>query len=165
MLKNKLGITMVELVVVVIIILIIASYAVMSGTETLEQADVTEVEVEITSIQKILSGIILKQDMDEDFVVEQGVHYDENFTPLSGVDYSEEIMNKPQDWYIIYGLDDEEKYETSNVKDGLGIDSIKHTYIVNFKTAKVELYRPIKLSNTYVRTFDEVMKLVKEGNI
>ena len=70
-------------------------------------------------------------------------------------------MDNMDDWYIILGADQKELYEASNVKANYGLDAISLTYIVNFKTSDVELYKPITVANTTVRTFDEVRSLAE----
>ncbi len=164
--KSNRGVTMVEMVVVIIIILMIAIFAVASGRETLDQTDVAEIHVEMKSMKNAVNGIMMKQNINEKFVIEKGKHYDEAFYPAANVEYGQNVIGNESAWVIIYGMDNEEAYLQSTVKNGLGLDSINHTYIVNFQTTEVELYKPIKVANTYiVRTFDEVRSLVEDGKI
>ena len=157
--KNNLGITMVEVVVVIIIILMIAAFAVSSGTDTLNQADITELYVEMTAVRSSINGVIVKQNMDEDFTIEKGKQYDVTFTPQPGVSYSDEVLGNQEDWYIILGKDAGDEYKNSLVKEELGLDAINYTYIVNFNTADIELYKPIKVADYTVRTYEEVRAL------
>ena len=160
--KNNLGITMVEVVVVVVIMLMIVAFSVNSGRETLEKADITDLYVEMTSLKTAINGIIAKQNMDETYEIEEGKQYDIIFTPKAGVSYSDAVLGSQSDWYIVLGEDAGEEYKNSLVKKELGLEEISHTYMVNFNTAGVELYEPVKVANYSVRTYEQVRSLVEE---
>ena len=148
---------MVELVIVIIIILIITTFSVYTGKEATDQATVTEVYVEMTSMKNAVNSVIIKKDLDEDFELKSGDQYDfkvselaadaEEFKNAFGVEVDEADFD---DAYIIIGMDDMEKYEQSKVREYYGIDSIKHSYIVNFEKGEVELLKTIKLANRNV---------------
>lgn len=170
--KKQNGVTMVELVIVIIIILIITTFSVYTGKEATDQATVTEVYVEMTSMKNAVNSVIIKKDLDEDFELKSGDQYDfkvselaadaEEFKNAFGVEVDEADFD---DVYIIIGMDDMEKYEQSKVREYYGIDSIKHSYIVNFEKGEVELLKTIKLANRNVRTFEQVRALVDDGDI
>lgn len=170
--KKQNGVTMVELVIVIIIILIITTFSVYNGKEATDQATVTEVYVEMTSMKNAVNSVIIKKDLDEDFELKSGDQYDfkvselaadaEEFKNAFGVEVDEADFD---DAYIIIGMDDMEKYEQSKVRKYYGIDSIKHSYIVNFEKGEVELLKTIKLANRNVRTFEQVRALVDDGDI
>lgn len=170
--KKQNGVTMVELVVVIIIILIITTFSVYTGKEATDQATVTEVYVEMTSMKNAVNSVIIKKDLDEDFELKSGDQYDfkvselaadaEEFKNAFGVEVDEADFD---DAYIIIGMDDMEKYEQSKVREYYGIDSIKHSYIVNFEKGEVELLKTIKLANRNVRTFEQVRALIDDGDI
>lgn len=170
--KKQNGVTMVELVIVIIIILIITTFSVYTGKEATDQATVTEVYVEMTSMKNAVNSVIIKKDLDEDFELKPGDQYDfkvselaadaEEFKNAFGIDVDEADFD---DVYIIIGMDDMEKYEQSKVREYYGIDSIKHSYIVNFEKGEVELLKTIKLANRNVRTFEQVRALVDDGDI
>ncbi len=170
--KKQNGVTMVELVIVIIIILIITTFSVYTGKEATDQATVTEVYVEMTSMKNAVNSVIIKKDLDEDFELKSGDQYDfkvselaadaEEFKNAFGVEVDEADFD---DAYIIIGMDDMEKYEQSKVREYYGIDSIKHSYIVNFEKGEVELLKTIKLANRNVRTFEQVRALVDDGDI
>lgn len=170
--KKQNGVTMVELVIVIIIILIITTFSVYTGKEATDQATVTEVYVEMTSIKDAVNSVIIKKDLDEDFELKSGDQYDfkvselaadaEEFKNAFGVEVDEADFD---DAYIIIGMDDMEKYEQSKVREYYGIDSIKHSYIVNFEKGEVELLKTIKLANRNVRTFEQVRALIDDGDI
>ena len=170
--KKQNGVTMVELVIVIIIILIITTFSVYTGKEATDQATVTEVYVEMTSMKNAVNIVIIKKDFDEDFELKSGDQYDfkvselaadaEEFKNAFGVEVDEADFD---DAYIIIGMDDMEKYEQSKVREYYGIDSIKHSYIVNFEKGEVELLKTIKLANRNVRTFEQVRALVDDGDI
>ena len=170
--KKQNGVTMVELVIVIIIILIITTFSVYTGKEATDQATVTEVYVEMTSMKNAVNSVIIKKDLDEDFELKSGGQYDfkvselaadaEEFKNAFGVEVDEADFD---DAYIIIGMDDMEKYEQSKVREYYGIDSIKHSYIVNFEKGEVELLKTIKLANRNVRTFEQVRALVDDGDI
>ena len=163
---------MVELVIVIIIILIITTFSVYTGKEATDQATVTEVYVEMTSMKNAVNSVIIKKDLDEDFELKSGDQYDfkvselaadaEEFKNAFGVEVDEADFD---DAYIIIGMDDMEKYEQSKVREYYGIDSIKHSYIVNFEKGEVELLKTIKLANRNVRTFEQVRALIDDGDI
>ena len=156
--KKQNGVTMVELVIVIIIILIITTFSVYTGKEATDQATVTEVYVEMTSMKNAVNSVIIKKDLDEDFELKSGDQYDfkvselaadaEEFKNAFGIEVDEADFD---DAYIIIGMDDMEKYEQS--------------YIVNFEKGEVELLKTIKLANRNVRTFEQVRALVDDGDI
>lgn len=170
--KKQNGVTMVELVIVIIIILIITTFSVYTGKEATDQATVTEVYVEMTSMKNAVNSVIIRKDLNEDFELKSGDQYDfkvselaadaEEFKNAFGVEVDEADFD---DAYIIIGMDDMEKYEQSKVREYYGIDSIKHSYIVNFEKGEVELLKTIKLANRNVRTFEQVRALVDDGDI
>ncbi|MBQ9279776.1 MAG: prepilin-type N-terminal cleavage/methylation domain-containing protein [Clostridia bacterium] len=162
MMGNK-GVTLVELAIVIIIILIIATFAVTSGRKTLDQADASEVYFEMNAMREAINKVTVKQDMDDNFSLTQGEYYDISFTPATGVSYGDNVLGYQDEWYIIFGKDQGEFYKDSKVKDWLGLDAINHTYIVNFNSSSVELYRPVTILNQSVRTYDEVRTLINNS--
>lgn len=170
--KKQNGVTMVELVIVIIIILIITTFSVYTGKEATDQAIVTEVYTEMTSMKNAINSVIIKKDLDDEFMLSAGEQYDfkiselatdaEEFKNAFGVEVDETDFN---DTYIIIGMDDMEKYKQSEVRKYYGFDSIKHSYIVNFEKGEVELLKTIKLVNRNVRTFEQVRALVDDGDI
>lgn len=159
--RGNSGVTMIELVVVVVIILMIVSFSVLPSRETLDEADISKVYIEMKSMKTAVNVTSLKVEMDNEFGIKQGVDYDTPFVAAAGVEYGDNVMDNMDDWYIILGADQKELYEASNVKANYGLDAISLTYIVNFKTSDVELYKPITVANTTVRTFDEVRSLAE----
>lgn len=159
--RGNSGVTMIELVVVVVIILMIVSFSVLPSRETLDEADISKVYIEMKSMKTAVNVTSLKVEMDNEFEIKQGVDYDTPFVVAAGVEYGDNVMDNMDDWYIILGADQKELYEASNVKANYGLDAISLTYIVNFKTSDVELYKPITVANTTVRTFDEVRSLAE----
>ena len=127
--KKQNGVTMVELVIVIIIILIITTFSVYTGKEATDQATVTEVYVEMTSMKNAVNSVIIKKDLDEDFELKSGDQYDfkvselaadaEEFKNAFGVEVDEADFD---DAYIIIGMDDMEKYEQSKVREYYGIN-------------------------------------------
>ena len=170
--KKQNGVTMIELVIVIIIILIITTFSVYTGKSTVDQASATEVYTEMNAMRDAVNGIIIKKDLDEDFVLTQNQNYDFKVSTLAsntsefenayGIDINEEEFN---DLYIIVGMDDMANYEISEVKDYYGFDSIKHSYLINFENGSVDLLKTIKLANRNVRTFEQVRALVDDGEI
>lgn len=159
--KNNLGVTMIELVVVLVIIIIIATVAVTSGTKTLDEADIAEVYIEMDSMKETINAVILQKSMNEDLRLEQGKHYDADFVPAEGVTYGDNVLGYQDDWHIIFGVDEKDIYLESQVRDTLGLDSINHTYIVNYETAEIELYKPIIVADTMVRTYEQVRSVAE----
>ncbi len=161
--KNEAGVTMIELVIVLIITLVIATVAISSGQKTLTEADVTEVYVEMTTLKKAVNTAMLQMEMNSDLRVEQGKFYDSEFDAGrdTSVTYGDNVLGSAEDWYIIYGVTAEKEsekaiYDISEVRDMLGLDSINHTYIVNYETGEVELLRPIVIDSKQVRTYEQV---------
>lgn len=170
--KKQGGVTMVELVIVIIIILIITTFSVYTGKEATTQATVTEVYTEMNSMRNAVNSLLIKRDMDEDFALSAGEQYDfkvselatstEEFKNAFGVELDETEFDE---FYIIIGMDDMEKYKNSEVKKYYGFESIKHTYIVNFETGEVALLKSMKLANRNVRTYEQVRALVDNGEV
>ena len=161
--KSKTGVTLVELMIVIVIITLMATFAVMSGRKTLDQTDASEVYVEMNAVKQALNSVALKQNMDETLTLTQGIHYDAAFTPVSGISYGDNVLGNQSKWYLIFGRDLKEAYESSQVRKNLGLETVNHTYIVNFETNEVELYRPLIILNTSVRTYEEVRSLVSNS--
>ena len=166
--KSELGVTMIELVIVLIITLVIATVAISSGQKTLNEADVTEVYVEMSTMQKTVNTVIMQLEMNSDLELEQGKHYDIGFDigRDTSVTYGDNVLGAAEDWYIIYGvasdLESEKAiYDTSEVRETLGLDSINHTYIVNYKTGEVELLRPLVIDSKQVRTYEQVRSVAE----
>lgn len=170
--NNKKGVSMIELVIVIIVLLIIATFSVFSGREAIEQAEATEVYVEMNSMREAVNSINLKKELNENFKETKGEHYDKKASELNPSEENFEIeygitieSGDFENLYIIYGMDELEEYNKSNVKESYGLDSIKHTYLVNFEKGKVDLLRQITVANRKVRTFEQVRALVDEGEI
>ena len=170
--KKQNGVSMIELVIVLIVILLISTFSVYTGKEAVDQATATEVYTEINSIRSAINSINIKKELDESFTIVSGEHYDAKATDIKAtkdefeVEYGITVSDEEFDnLYIIYGMDELEKYKASNVKDKYGLDSIKHTYLVNFKECSVDLFKSIKISDRNVRTFEQVRALVDNGEI
>lgn len=170
--KKENGVSMMELVIVIIILIIITTFSVFSGKEAVNQAEVTELYTEMNSIREALNGINIKKDMNENFEIKSGEHYDVKATEINPVEAEFEVLYdieiKDGDFdklYIIYGMDEMEKYELSNVRKSYNFESIKHTYLVNFEKAEVDLLKSIVIADKKVRTFEQVRALVDDGDI
>ena len=160
--KNNLGVTLVELVVVIVILLIIATFAINSGVDTLDEADVTEVFVEMTSVKSALTSVALKREIDPNMQIAQGEYYDAPFTPMAGVTYGDYVVGSQEKWFVVYGIDNEEEYKTSSVRTFLGLDTLNHTYIVNYDTSEVELLKPVTIKDLEVRTYNQVREIAEK---
>lgn len=161
--KSQLGVTMIELVIVLIITMVIATVAISSGKKTLTEADVTEVYVEMSTIQKTINTVMMQMEMNTNLRLEQGKHYDIDFDTGrdTSVQYGDNVLGAAEEWCIIYGVTadrEEEKaiYDISKVRETLGLDSINHSYIVNYNTGEVELLRPLVIDSKQVRTYEQV---------
>ena len=71
--KSQLGVTMIELVIVLIITLVIATVAISSGKDTLTEADVTEVYVEMSTMQKTVNSVMLQREMNPNLEIEKDI--------------------------------------------------------------------------------------------
>lgn len=170
--KSEWGVSLVELVVVIIIIVLIATFAVLNGRDTLDKTDALEVYAEMNAVKESVNSVMAKQNMEDDFALEAGKYYDMEFAPVPEYTASEvygtNVLNHQADWYIILGKEETQedaiaRYNDSEVRTYLGLDAINHTYIVNYTTGEVELYRPTTILNTTVRTYDEVRALVSNS--
>lgn len=174
--KKQKGVTMIELVIVLIIILLIATFSVFTGKEATNQAIATEVYTEINSMKSATNSIIIKKELNEEFMIEEGIHFDKKLSDemtkdaLSN-DYGVFIdtQGEFEKMYLIYGMDEYgmsgDKYKNSDVRKNYGLDSIKHTYLVNFETGKVELLKSLTIANKQVRTYEQIRALVDDGEI
>ena len=169
--ERKNGVSMIELVIVLIIIILITSFSIYTGNSALDQATAGEVYAEINSMREAVNSINIKKTIHDDFEIVAGTHYDvkvedtmtqSEFEARFGEAISEEEYRHT---YIIYGMDMKEEYDNSHVKDFYGLDTIKHSYLVNFDEGKVDLLKSVKISNRTVRTFEQVRALVDEGDI
>lgn len=169
--RNQNGVNMIELVLVIIILIIIATFSVFTGRETVDQASITEVYTEINSIRNMVNSANIEKELDSYSDYKKGEHYnvkvsekynsEEEFEATYGFNVPSGDYEK---LYIIYGMDDLGNYEGSKVKDHYGLDSIKHTYLVNFEKVEVDLLKPIILADRAVRTFEQIRNLVEDGN-
>ena len=161
--KNNSGITMVEVVIMIVIMIMIAAFAIINGRSALDEADASDVYLEMTSMKEAVNSIIMKQNLDESFIIEEGKQYDTAFVPSTGVSYGDNVLGYQDEWYIIYGSEWGSSYYNSAVRKNLGLEAINRTYIVNYETGEVELYRPLSIFNSSVRTYDEVRTVVAES--
>ena len=171
--RKQKGVSMMELVIVIIIIILIASFSVYTGKTALDQATATEVYEEMNVMMQHINDVNLQFYIaDEPFELERGVHYDEkvadiyanknSFETVYGSTLTDEDF---QNMYIIYGMDIIDNYKASNVKAYYGMDSIKHSYLVNFENVKVDLLKSVKISDRNVRTYEQVRALVDNGSL
>ena len=162
--KSEWGVSLVELVVVIIIIVLIATFAVLNGRDTLDKTDALEVYAEMDAMKSSVNSVMAKQSLDDDFLLEAQKYYDEMFVPAPGyaTTYGKNVTEHLNDWFIVLGKE-ESGYDASEVRNYLGLDAINHTYIVNYTTGEVELYRPVTILNTTVRTYDEIRALVSNS--
>ena len=173
--KKERGVTMIELVIVLIIILLISTFSIYSGNKATDQANVTEVYTEINSMRAAVNSILIKEELDNEFELIEGIHYDKKVSDIPGLEtleafeteYEIDVINEEEygNLYLIYGLDELENYNSSEVRNNYGLDSIKHTYLVNFVTGRVELLKSVKLADRNVRTFEQIRALVEGGSI
>ena len=169
--KRQMGVSMIELVIVLIIIILITYFSIYTGNSALNQATASEVYAEINAMREAVNSINLKKSLQDDFEIEQGVHYDvkiedtltkSEFEARFGETISDEDY---QNTYIIYGMDMQEEYHASHVREFYGFDTIKHSYLVNFDEGKVDLLKSVNIADRTVRTFEQVRSLVDEGDI
>ena len=166
--KSQLGVTMIELVIVLVITIVIATVAINSGKKTLNEADMAEVYVEITSIQKTINSVMMQREMNSKLEIVKGKYYDEEFDVGrdTSVTYGDNVLTAAEDWKIIYGVAADKAaektiYDSSTVRETLGLDAINHTYIVNYETGEVELLRPLTIDGKIVRTYYEVRSVAE----
>ena len=123
-------------------------------------------------MREAVNSINVKKELNENFVLIKGEHYDKKASELNAVEdnfkaeYGIDIESGDFDnLYIIYGMDELGEYNKSNVKESYGFDSIKHTYLINFEKGKVDLLKTITVANRNVRTFEQIRSLVDDGEI
>lgn len=174
--KNQKGVTMIELVIVLVILLLMTTFAVYTGSESTNQAIATEVYTEINSMKSATNSILIKKELNEDFILEEGIHFDKKLSDEITIDELKENyginIDTPSEFqklYLIYGMDEYgmsgDRYKSSNVGKNYGLDSIKHTYLVNFETGKVDLLNSLTIANKQVRTYEQIRALVDDGDI
>lgn len=170
--KSNRGVSVIELVLVIIILVIIATFSIFSGKNTVNQTTATEIYTEINSMRDIVSGINIKKFLDENFALKPGEQYDVKVSELNiaeeDFEKEYEINIKSGDYeklYLIYGMDNQEKYTTSKVRDVYGLDSIKHTYLVNFEEGTVVLLESITIDKKKVRTYEQIRALLDNGEV
>ena len=173
--KHQNGISMIELVIVLIIIILIASFSVYTGNAAIDQASLTEVYTEILSIKAAVNDVNYKRSMEDEFEMDEylGKMYDKKvgdmtkgeYESYSGIIISETSFENLQNSYLIFGMDNMDAYKTSEVKNFYGLDSIKHSYVVDFDESRVDLLKTVKIGKHTVRTFEQVRALVDEGKI
>lgn len=151
--KSNRGVSMLELVIVMIIMVMIAAFAIFNGSKSIDQAEATELYVEMSNIQKAVNGVMFQRELesgDDNWIVDNG--------------YVETGDTGTNGWYYIYGIG-EPAYETSTLRKKLNMDSIKRTYRVNYTTGEVELAKPIEVLGSYVRSYESVRALVESDKI
>lgn len=126
------GVTLIVLVMTIIILLILATIGVTVGTSTLDTAGFTQFRSELKIMQDKVNE--LNQDNRTDFEKENGL-----------TDEQKSILNKKEISDIIFkdkdkDKDDDEKrkiqngfkyFNKENIKDELGLDSVKRNYFIN----------------------------------
>jgi Tfp pilus assembly protein PilE len=173
--KSHSGISMIELVIVLIIIILIASFSVYTGSTAIDQANLTEVYTELLSIKSAVNDVNVKRSMAEEFDFDDylGEIYDKKvgdmtkseYENASGIIISDASFEALQNSYIIFGMDNMSFYQDSEVRKYYGLDSIKHSYVVNFDESRVDLLKTVKIGKQKVRTFEQVRALVDEGSV
>ena len=169
------GVSMIELVIVLIIIILIASFSVYTGNVAIEQASLTEVYSEILSIKSAVNDVNMKRSLSDDFDFDSylGEMYDRKigdmskaeYESMSGIMVSDITFDYLKDSYIIFGMDNMDNYKNSEVRKYYGLESIKHSYVVNFEESRVDLLKSVKIANQNVRTFEQIRALVDEGGV
>ena len=173
--KRQNGISMIELVIVLIIIILIASFSVYTGNAAIDQASLTEVYTEILSIKAAVNDVNYKRSLEDEFDLDEylGKMYDKKvgdmtkgeYEGYSGIIITDASFENLYNSYIIFGMDSMTEYQSSNVKNYYGLDSIKHSYVVDFDASRVDLLKTVKIGKQTIRTFEQVRALVDEGKI
>lgn len=151
--KNKKGVSMIELTIVIIIAILIIGFTVLNGLQTTDEAKITELYAEMKAVKNSLSPIQFELEYNDSFEFMQGIHYDRVLTieEKTGIDDAD-------NYYLIYGSLDKKDATARKV---LGIEDMKRTYLVNFETRDVILKDPIKIGQNTIKTFDDVAELAK----
>ena len=151
--KDNRGVSLIELVVVMIILALIAAFAFYNGFQSIEKSEATELYVEMTNLMNAVQGVMAQREFDEGgegWIVENG--------------FSEDGDSGDNGWFNVYGMGDP-RYETSNLRKKLNLDTIKRNYRVNYDTGEVELSTPVEVLGSYVRSYDSVRALAESNKI
>ncbi|MBQ8299453.1 MAG: hypothetical protein IJX99_06280 [Clostridia bacterium] len=135
--KNS-GVSMITLVVMIVIMIILASIAVTSGIDSVNEANKTKLEVEITELKKAVSSRMVEIERDstvampgqktEDIV--EYIYYVEDLSNEDLEDFIRGVNAETIDYYRIVD---------SVSAAALGVSSVntEHYFIVDYYTGKV----------------------------
>ena len=142
---SKRGITLIELVVVIIILLLLAIIAIFGTRKVSEKAEAASV---ISEFKSVYTSVTAMKDM-----------YNSGYDLIEGQDYCEKISDASGDsWYVIYGLQDGDKYNEELVNKHLGMDELKRSY-------EFRIYEKKFNSDVEVRYYDGRYTVVSGYNI
>ena len=120
--KNKKGITIIELVVVIIILVLLAIIAIWNTNGTIRRAEAATIMNEFKAIYS--AATVIKENYNN-FI---------DYSPEPGLNYCEITPDPSGDWYTVYGVealkdeDTKAKFNDTVITEGLGIDELKRSY-------------------------------------
>lgn len=147
--RNNKGVSIVELVIVLIIMILLISFAVYSGSGSIEKAEATELYEEINTMHVAVNGIMTQKLLGD---------YDDAW--LSNY-YNEDLGNG---WVVVKATNELNASET-DLSDKYEMEYIRRTYLINFETGEVMLSRAIEILGTEVRTYNSIRNLVESDKI
>ena len=147
--RNNKGVSVVELVIVLIIMILLISFAVYSGSGSIEKAEATELYEEINSMHVAVNGIMMQKIMGD---------YDDAW--LSNY-YNKDLSNG---WYEVIATNELTAGEV-DLSDKYEMDYIRRTYWINFETGEVMLAKPIEVLGVEVRSYQSIRNLVESDKI
>lgn len=174
--KNKKGITLVELVIVIIIMIIIAAIAFSTGKDATTEAKISKAYNEVMTIRESLGDAKALIEIEKERGEETPKYsYDYFTTPeevgiITKIDtsaqidalndrlsaaYKTEIKNNIANGKIYYLI----SYKYKRPLERLGLKNIELEYIINFDSEDVYMLDGITQNGTTVYKYNEIIKL------
>jgi prepilin-type N-terminal cleavage/methylation domain-containing protein len=160
--KNKKGLTIIELVIVIIILVLLAVIAVWSTSNIIKKAEASSVYGEFKAVY---AGAVQLQNFYNAGTIEE---YE------IGEDYCKKIEDEDGTWFVIYGLNhmvdkmaSGDRY-SENVIKKWGLDELKRSYQVLFGDNIVVKYLDgeYTLVGGYkVTSYDDILALLESGAV
>ena len=148
--ENNRGISIIELIVVMIIMIMLVAFSVYSGINYVQKSEATNLYEEMHSMKIAIGNINMEKSM--------GDHDD---TWLIANYTNEDVGNG---WYKVIATEELAVGE-KDLSNNYGLDTIRRTYLVNFKEEDLILENPVEVLGTSIRTYDSIRTLVESNKI
>jgi Tfp pilus assembly protein FimT len=111
----KKGVTLIELVIVIIILILLAVIAIWNTDKSMQEAEAATI---ISEFKAVYQAVTMIKD-----------NYNAGYDLVQNHDYCETITDDDgETWYVIYGLQDDDKYDEQLVTKYLGLTELKRSY-------------------------------------